>query len=106
MPLFMNAHAHYEQAEEKALDSPQSTNRPSCADAVITEVAREQAGCDNRIDESPVVKSPVDEEDLFAGLDFANMAAHVAKQFILTNAMESVHAQATLLDWRSLRLLR
>ena len=96
MPLFMHAQSVDKSAEKVELRSPPSTNRP----------AEPRAESQLAIEDAHFEKSTIANDGLFEGCGSAQLIADLAKSIILTNAGDSVEAQATRLTWGSLRLLQ
>ena len=93
MPLFMHAQVVETDANNTTSASPSSANRPH------------ERGLSPRYRDDVVDKPSIGDDGLFAGTGSAQLVADLAKGIILSNAGESVEAQASKLTWGSLRLL-
>jgi hypothetical protein len=106
MPLFTNARAPAESAAPKENQTNQLTNRPRVPAHPRPAAGGAQFAQANRSDSAEDPFSGQTEEiEVHDDLDVARTAAVIAKQLILTNAADSLVAQARLLNWNSLRLL-
>jgi hypothetical protein len=105
MPLFTNEQTTDRLSLKANTQTPVSGNRPNIVQTADSALGQ-QVGTDNRSTDPSVFETPSGEMALFDGLDIAHSAATIAREFIMSNAVDSVQAQATLLDWNSLRLLR
>ena len=107
MPLFANERALIESAAPKNNQSNQLENRPRLTARSRDETRSAQLAQPNRStgDDGVPDSTGFDGFTTGEGLDEARMSAVIAKQLIMTNALESLFAQAHRLDLDSLRLL-
>ena len=106
MPLFANTRALVESAAPKPNKTNQLANRPSLPPNLPLIGENAQLELANRSDRAANELAEASTDPGTLELSQARTSAVIAKQIILTNALESLVAQASLLDWDSLRLLR